>query len=145
MLLGVSLPVEVVCAAVAAVGVVASALISWFITRSSIAKELEKMHMEWEREDIVSSDDEFAEMASAVASFIQCQSSTYHIAAAQKVAAIRSKESGTIAHRLDHLYVLIDHRGGAQKSELNQALTEVIDEKRKARTGSQNSNTKKPK
>ena len=58
---------EIVCAIIALVGTAVSGLLSWFVSRSSAVKEVEKLRLTWEHETIVTSDDEFAEMVSSVA------------------------------------------------------------------------------
>lgn len=107
-----------------------SAVISWFISRTTANKEIEKLRLTWEREDIVSSDEDFAEMSAAVAEFV---SNGYHRAresAMAKAAAIRSKESGEMADALDRLYrALANHN----IYETDEALSRVIKEKRKAK------------
>ena len=62
---------EIVCAIIALVGTAVSGLLSWFVSRSSAVKEVEKLRLTWEHETIVTSDDEFAEMVSSVALCIQ--------------------------------------------------------------------------
>ena len=53
---------EIVCAIIALVGTAVSGLLSWFVSRSSAVKEVEKLRLTWEHETIVTSDDEFAEL-----------------------------------------------------------------------------------
>lgn len=85
------------------------------------------MQMQWNREDIVSSDDEFSEMAAAVARFAQTADSSLQSEAAAKVTAVRSKEHGNLAVKLDYLYHCI-YTGNV--FFINEALDEVINEKR---------------
>lgn len=121
---------EIICALIALSGTLISALISWFVSRSTANKEVEKLKLTWEREDVVSSDDEFAKMASSVASYIQCNNSHYHREAMSSTAAIRSKETGELGVLLDNLYNAIEQNS---VFETSRALTEVIKKKREAR------------
>lgn len=88
------------------------------------------MQLSWIREDIVSSDDDFAEMASLVARYVVTGAPSYRTSAIAKTAAIRSKESGEIADKLDKLYSAL---GKSDVTKLNEALDHVIEEKRKAK------------
>lgn len=137
---GIKTPTEVICALVATSGVVISAFISWLVSRASANKEIEKLMLTWEREDIVSSDDEFADMSSSVAKYIVNLYSSERADAMGKVAAIRSKESGSISEKLDNLYSALKR---CDVSEIDQSLNDIIDEKRnskgKNKTGSRNS------
>lgn len=99
------------------------------------------MKLTWEREDIVSSDDEFAEMASAVAKFVQTNSVSYQRTAMEKVAAIRSKEVGTLGQLLDDLYR--DLQSGVSTSA-DARLTQVINQKREAKSKCKTSSRKQP-
>lgn len=121
---------EVVCALIATVGAITSAVISWFVSRYSANKEVEKMKLLWKREDVISSDEEFAEMSSAVARCLQSSSKRHRIDAMAKVAAIRSKELGEMAARLDSLYNALNSDSDLN---INEELTKVIDEKRNAK------------
>lgn len=121
---------EVICALIAATGTVVSALIAWFVSRSAASKEIKKMQLAWEREDIVSSDDEFAAMSSAVAKFTQSENGHSQREALAVVAAVRSKESGEIAVALDELYRCISN---GQPHYSDQALTRVIEKKRETK------------
>lgn len=122
---------EIICALIALVGTLISAVIAWFVSRSTANKEIEQLKLTWEREDVVSSDDEFAKMASNVASYIQCDSGHYQREAMSSAAAIRAKESGELGMLLDQLYSAIEKDS---VSETNQALTRVIEKKREAKS-----------
>lgn len=90
-------------------------------------QEIKKLERTWEREDIVSSDDEFAEMAAAVAKFVHHNSYEHRDKAVAKVAAVRSKESGCLGEDLDLLYDAIRMN---KQLEADQYLTMAINEKR---------------
>lgn len=62
------------CAIIALTGTLFSVLCSWFVSRQLTKVEIEKMQRTWEREDVVSSDDEFAQMAESVAVYIHSES-----------------------------------------------------------------------
>ena len=111
-------------------GVFISSLVAWFVSRSTANKELEKLRLTWKREDIVSSDDEFAELASAVARFLRSDTPHNFTDASAKSAALRAKESGSLGACLDRLYISISDRN---KQEIERALTAVIEEKRQAK------------
>lgn len=141
---------EIICGIIALAGTVLSGLISWCVSRSSAAKEIEKMKLEWEHEHTVSSDDEFAEMASSVANCLQEKVPQSFDSAISHVAFIRSKESGTIGEKLDALYDVlyeispnsnaVNFYGVEYQEHLNRAnkcLSEVIKAKRKCK-GRQN-------
>lgn len=118
---------EIISAVIALIGTAASGLISWFISRASAAKEIEKMKLEWSREDTISSDDDFSKMASAVSRYAQCGSIDSLNTAVEQTAGIRSKENGSLAVKLDSLY--FELRTG-RIERLDTLLTEVIEEKR---------------
>ncbi len=132
---------ELICAIVAAAGTVFSAIVAWFVSRSTASKEIEKMKLAWEHEDVVSSDAEFAEMSAAVAKYVHYNSQRNLSNAMELVAAIRSKEIGPIADALDHLYSSIRNN---ERELANSLLTEVIEEKRKAKSKAYASNGRKP-
>ena len=134
--------VEVICALITVGGVIFSALISYAISRTTANKELEKIKLTWEREDVISSDDEFAEMAGAVAKFIQSNSSTNQRNAMEHVASIRSKETGALGRLLDELY--LDIQSG-DKYNSDVRLSQVIDQKREAKSKNNASTRNKPK
>ena len=135
------LPVEVICTLITLCGTILAAAISWFVSRYSINKEIEKLKLTWEREDVVSSDDEFAAMAAKVAEYISSRRSFTQKEALSKVAAVRSKEHGALANSLDNLYFAIKEDRG---DKADHCLTEVIKEKRKAKRNSNADIDKKP-
>lgn len=121
---------EIICAMIAVAGTVVSALLAWFVSRLTANKEIERLKLSWEREDVVTSDDEFAEMTASVAQYVSSLFEGYDLSAqipASKVAAIRSRESGALADRLDTLYQALLSR---QPVTINDELTLVIQEKR---------------
>lgn len=91
-------------------------------------QEIKKLEKTWEREDIISSEEEFSAMANAVARYIHQNTLNNGVDAAGKVAGVRSKEHGKIGRILDELHKSIDDRD-LEKAALN--LSEVIDAKRK--------------
>lgn len=122
---------EIICALITVGGALLSALIAFFVSRSTANKEIEKMKLTWEREDVISSDDEFADMASAVATYVQNGWSDTQRTAMSKIAAIRSKEIGSLASKLDQLYTAVSRDNAKSADSL---LTEVINEKRQAKS-----------
>ena len=113
---------EVICALVTVGGTLLSALIAFFVSRSTANKEIEKMKLTWEREDAIASDEEFGNMAAAVASYVQNPWSGSQNDAITKVAAIRSKVTGRMAIVLSRLYKSI-RDNDTQSTEF--ALTEA--------------------
>ena len=93
--------------------------------------ELDRMERIWHHESIVSSDEEFAEMASVVSKFVSFATGAWSSEALEKVAAIRSKECGRMGEIMDELYVSV------QTDNYQQAdahLTLAIIEKRRIKT-----------
>lgn len=122
-------------AAVTAIASLVSALLSAWIAKktaeSTANKEIVKMKLSWEREDIVSSDEEFAEMVKAVAKVCDFYCLDNQQDAIGKVASIRSKEYGQLGDVLDDLYAAV-------KSEnfdaANMYLTSAINQKRELKS-----------
>ena len=94
-------------------------------------KEIEKLERTWQREDVVSSDEEFGEMASSVAAFVHMSNGAYSLDAARAVASIRSKETGELSSKLDMLYKSIQDDDYLKADML---LSEAISEKRKLKS-----------
>lgn len=113
-------------------GVILSSFMSWMIARTSAAKELERLKLQWNREDIVTSDEEFSSMASLVAAFAQNMHLRAQVDAISAVASVRTKESGQLAEKLDALYFAVQ---GEDPRLINDALSQVIQEKRDRRRG----------
>ena len=99
--------------------------------KDTAAHEIDKLQLMWQHESIVSSDEEFAEMAAVVSKFISYSNGAFDADAIEKVAAIRSKESGQLGRIMDDLYksVLSDAYKQAE-----QLLAQAIDEKRRIKT-----------
>lgn len=135
------MPSEVVCAIIAACGTVVSALIAWFVSRSAASKEIEKMRLTWDREDLVSSDDEYAEMASLVSTYIHYRNGGSQVKALAKVGALRSKENGPIAEDLDGLYEAIET---GTVLRVDEFLTKVINTKRETKRRANSAGRNKP-
>lgn len=123
---------EIITALISLAGVIASSVISWFISRNTATNEMKKMKLTWQHEDVVSSDDEFADMAAMVSRCVKFKKGPESEDAAAKVAALRSKESGNLAISLDNLYSCITAQYPVG-TKIDAALTEVINEKRKAK------------
>lgn len=129
------------------IGMILSALISWFVSKSAANRELRKLQLTWEHEDIVSSDDEFAEMANVVAHYIQRPHEDERADAAGKISALRTKEVGALAQSLDQLYNSINLYGSFNTIDyqyVDLCLSEVINQKRKAQSHNQYNSQKKP-
>ena len=132
---------EVLCALITVGGILISAIVSYAISRFTANKEVEKMQLVWNREDIISSDDEFAEMAGKVAKFISRATSAHHQDAMQSVAAVRSKELGIMGELLDTLY---QHVNDGNLSLIDSQLSKVIKHKRETKGKANASTGNKP-
>lgn len=123
-------------AALSAVITVIGSIIAAHISRKAAVEtaketanhELEKLERTWDHDDIVSSDDEFAEMAAIVSKFVYFESGAWTDDALSKVAEIRSRENGKLGAMLDTLYICI---GEQQYQTADQTLTAAINEKRR--------------
>lgn len=122
------MPVEIICSLIAAAGVITSALVSYLISHSAAKREIQNLQMTWKREDIISSDADFADMSASVAKYAKSGNSGHQRDALAKIAAIRSVETGSIAIKLDTLYFEVKN-GNLSKTDI--CLTEAIEEKRK--------------
>lgn len=96
-------------------------------------QEIKKLERTWAREDVVSSDEEFAEMASAAATYLHFPTGATRKNAIGKVAAIRAKECGALGKELDMLYAAVVKQ---DEVKAEKALTAAIDLKRELSTGS---------
>lgn len=121
---------EVICSLIALAGTVISALIAYFVSRSTANKEVEKLKLTWEHEDLVSTDDEYAEMAASVAKFILRHNGSDQRDALACVASIRSKETSEIANSLDNLYRAIRDW---KLNDVDMLLTQVVEKKRESK------------
>lgn len=134
--------VEIVISAavVSAVITVIGSIITAKMSRTTAIKaaqeatdlEIRKLERTWAREDVVSSDDEFAEMASAVAAYLHYPTGSARKNAVEKVAAIRAKEHGILGTILDQLYAAIIERN---EKSADKALTAAINQKRELTKG----------
>ena len=60
---------EIISAIIGVASVIISGVVSWLVSKASASKEIEKLKMEWAREDRKAADDEFADMVVAVSSY----------------------------------------------------------------------------
>lgn len=118
---------ELACSLISVAGVALSAFVSKRTAETVANKETEKMKLKWEREDVVSSDEEFASMVDAAAQTIAHPSSENYSVAVGRVAAIRSKEIGTLGELMDELYKAIRNLDYERADEW---LTKIIKLKR---------------
>lgn len=123
--------IQIVSSVIATSGMAISALISWFIARSSAEKEIKKLKISWTREDALSSSEEFSDMCGAVAYFARAQQTNTEAEAARQVARVRPKESGVLAKHLDTLYDAIKNENF---DLIDDSLARVIEEYRKSRS-----------
>lgn len=90
-------------------------------------QEIKKLERTWEREDVVSSDEEFAEMAKTVAQYVHRDTIQHGSAAVGLVASVRAKEYGELGQILDALHKALDDRDLARAE---RELTKAINKKR---------------
>ena len=133
---------EITCAIITTVGLIMSTLISLFVARSTATNEIKKMRLSWEREDTVSSDDEFAAMASAVATYICCDVLLNHIDAMAKISALRAKEGAELSKHLDELYFAVREE---RHNQIDPLLTELLNKKREIKSNANPTQTHEPK
>lgn len=127
------MPTVIISAITSLASVVVSGFFSWFIARYTSHLEMCKLNANLDHEDVVSSDTEFAEMASAVSDYtIVPTSQTRLETACHKIAAIRAKETGQLGILLDRLYIAIKD-SKSNSSCIDNVLSEIIEEKRKAK------------
>lgn len=117
----------------AAVGVLASGLVSFLVAKSQTKAEIKKLKLSWEHEDIVSSDEDFAAMAHSVGDYVtSAKLGLYDDAreAAAKVAGLRVNETGDLGNALDELYRALQEGG---YDAVDASLSKVVEAKRKRR------------
>ena len=121
----------IVSAVISVIGNIISAKISQNTAvktaRETASSEVDKMTRTWNHDDVVSSADEFAEMAATVAQYISSGRGSLQTEALGKVASIRSKEILPIGCVLDRLYTAILT---ADLLSADHLLTEAIKMKR---------------
>ena len=121
----------IVSAIVAALGGIITTIINQRsarkIAQEAANQEIRKMERTWEREDVVSSDEEFAEMAKAVAQYIHRNTIPNSHEAIGLVASIRAKEYGELGKILDELQKAIDIH---DLPRADRELTKAINKKR---------------
>lgn len=123
----VTISPELACSLISVAGVALSAFVSKRTAENVANKETEKMKLKWEREDVVSSDEEFAAMVDAAAKTIAHPSSENYPVAVGRIAAIRSKEIGTLGELMDELYKTIR---SLDYEKADEWLTKIIKQKR---------------
>lgn len=124
----------IICTIITAIGTIISGLIAWFVSRSSTKAEIEKIKESWKREDIVSSEKEFAEMAETVGRYLQNSSNKILADASGMVNAVRAKENGELAESLDELHqsLISETIYGPDIKKIGKCLDEVVKKKREA-------------
>ena len=94
-------------------------------------KEIEKMKLTWQREDIVSSDEEFADMCAVVAKYSSFATGMWGDEAIEKVGSVRSKECGKLGKIMDDLYDSVK-QDRFQEADIH--LSAAINEKRRIKS-----------
>ena len=95
--------------------------------QETASHEIEKMERTWEREDDLSSDDEYGEMVKLVVLYTSGTTVGPYDALAS-IAALRIKESGDIAEDLDLLYLAVKKM---DIDSIDHVLDELIEARRK--------------
>lgn len=132
----------VICTIITTIGVIVSALVSLFVARSTAANEIKKMQLSWEREDAVSSDDEFAAMVSASVKYANTEDDELLIDTLQRVASLRAKAIGEIAKIYDLLYFTVQR---SDYTGIDKVLTELLNKKREIKSNTNPTQTHNPK
>lgn len=99
--------------------------------RDAAANEIEKMQLTWNREDTVSSDDEFAEMAAVVSKWSLWKNGAWEADAIEKIASIRAKETGVLGDLVDELYNCVNSE---MYEKADKVLTKAINERRRLKS-----------
>lgn len=127
---------ETFCALISFSGVIISSVLSYRIAKFSAQKEIDKIRMSWEREDSISSDEEFEEMVVAVTRYICSHEKADETAALEKINSLRAKEIGELFFQLNLLQRFIkikDYDGQPDFRLLDECLSDTIEQKRKAK------------
>ena len=106
--------------------------VSLAVSVISTRTEIKKTERDWRRQDRLSADDEFAQMASAVSRCARNHTRSYLEEAAALVSAVRSRETGALADVLDDLYSILQTYP-YDPERIDATLTRAIEEKRKKR------------
>lgn len=118
-------------AAVTAISSLIAAVVSASIAKrtaeNTANKEIEKMMLGWKREDIVSTDDDFATIVEAITTFLHFRDSRSQLKAAQCVSIVRAKENGALAPIVDDLYSCVQ---AGQYDSVELLTTSAIEAKR---------------
>ena len=133
---------ETISTLISALGVILSAGVSLLVARSAAANEIKKMQLSWEREDTVTSDDEFTAMVSAAVKYANTEDDDLMIDTLQKVASLRAKAIGEIAKTYDVLYLAVQR---SNYTGIDKVLTELLNQKRNTHTTPLYPHTNKPK
>lgn len=125
----------VISAVIAAIGGIITTTITQRSTRKiaqeTANQEIQKMERTWEREDVVSSDEEFAKMASLVSKYVLCANGAWDSEAIEAIAAIRSQENGRLGEIMDELYTCVQ---SDMYRKADKLLSDAIKEKRRIKT-----------
>lgn len=124
----------VVSTLVSVIGGIITAHISRKNAADAAKQELERLERTWDHEDIVSSEDEFSEMAALVSKFVCFANGAWDVDALSKVAEVRSRESGVLGTILDKLYASIRQ---CHYQDADNLLSEAIAEKRRIKQSKQ--------
>ena len=127
---------DILCAFISFIGAIISSVLAYFISRFSAQNEIEKMRISWEREDMISSDEEFTEMVVTVTRYINSKEKTDETAALEKINSLRSKELGELFFQLNLMQRIINIKDSEGKPDfkfLDKCLSDAIEQRRKAK------------
>ncbi len=94
----------VLIAAIGAVSVIASAIVSYLTSRHVAGREIKKMKMTWKYEENRQYENNFSEMLTAVKAFCDIKTWGKHREAVEKINLCRIKTTGRVAELLNILY-----------------------------------------
>lgn len=101
------------------------------VAQETANQEIKKLERTWEREDAISSDDEFSAMVKAASAFIHSNNFATKRSALEEIAVIRAKEAGELAKIADDLYSSVR---ADKKDDAERILDCAIRKRRELRT-----------
>lgn len=139
---------EVASALISGTVAIIGGILSHFSNKRQTKKEIEKMKLEWEREDRVSAqqaeserlrelETAYTHMFSCIATFRNMPDPPNKAAAEAAVNDLASKETGKIAHDLEQLLLILDTSDGFEEPPLLSSFLEEIRVERRKQLGRQ--------
>lgn len=132
---------EIICALISVSGVILSCVTSYLVSKVSSAKEIKKLRLELEHNDQSALSSELSEALASAARFSNYASSRNQNAASGKIAAVRSKYSGSVGELLDELYNAVVN---GSPPEVDRVLALLVTEERNRKTDNSIRRGKRP-